>query len=55
MPGYTTYRTAAPAWVRLARGSAATNAGFLALILGAGYAVDRLVWVLMTALKGLTQ
>lgn len=55
MPGYQTYRTAAPAWLRLARGSAATNAGFLALVLGAGFAIDRLAWVLVTVFRGFAQ
>lgn len=51
MPGYQTYRTAAPALVRLARTSGAANVGFLAMILSSGFAVDRLVGILITVVE----
>lgn len=51
MTGYTKHRTATPALVRLARTQAAANAGFLTLILAAGFAVDRLAGVLLTVLE----
>lgn len=51
MPGYQTYRTAAPALVRLARTQEAVNAGFLTLILAGGFAIDRLAGVLMTVVE----
>lgn len=55
MPGYQTYRTAAPALVRLARTQVAVNAGFLVLILAAGFAVDRLAGVLLTVLENFSR
>lgn len=51
MPGYITYRTTAPALVRLARTRAAVNAGFLILFLATGFAVDRLLDILFTVLE----
>ena len=51
MPGYTAYRTAAPTWLRLARHRAAAEAGFIALVLGAGFALDRLAGVILTVLE----
>lgn len=50
MPGYQTFRTAAPALVRLARTRGAANAGFLTLFLAGGFAVDRLLGVLLIVL-----
>lgn len=55
MPGYQTYRTAAPALVRLARTQGVANAAFLALIIAAGFAIDRLAWILMTVLENLAK
>jgi len=51
MPEYQTYRTEAPALVRLARSAGAANAGFFTLILAGGFAVDRLLGVLFTVLE----
>ena len=51
MPSYQTYRTAAPALLRLARSTGAANAGFLTLILAAGFAIDRLAGVLITVVE----
>ena len=47
LAGYATYRTTAPVLVRLARTQATAHAGFLALILAGGFAVDRLAGVLI--------
>ncbi|MGG7603511.1 hypothetical protein [Massilia sp. BKSP1R2A-1] len=55
MPGYQTFRTAAPALVRLARTRAAANAGFLAMILVGGFVIDRLFGVLLTVLEIFTK
>jgi hypothetical protein len=51
MPGYQTYRTAAPALVRVMRGQAVVNTGFLALILAAGFAIDRLAGTLIIVVE----
>lgn len=51
MTGHTIYRTAAPAWLRLARHRVAAEAGFIALILAAGFALDRLAGVILTVLE----
>lgn len=51
MTGYTTHRTAAPAIVRLARSKPAAEAGFIALTLAAGFALDRLAGVILTVLE----
>ena len=48
MPGYTIYRTSAPALVRLARSKPAAEAGFVTLILLAGLALDGLAGVVLT-------
>ena len=55
MPGYTTYRTTAPGLVRLARTNGAANAGFLSLILSAGFAFDRLAGILITVVENLAK
>lgn len=55
MPGYQIYRTAAPTLVCLARTPAAANAGFLAMIIAAGFAIDRLLGVLLTVLENFTR
>ncbi len=55
MPGYQTYRTAAPMLVRLIRTREAANAGFLALILAAGFAIDRLAGVLLTVVENFSK
>lgn len=55
MPGYTTYRTTAPALVRLARTNGTANAGFLALILSAGFAFNHLAGILMNVSKNLAK
>lgn len=55
MPGYQTYRTTAPALVRLARTKEAANAGFLSLILAAGFAIDRLASVLLTVVENFSK
>ena len=55
MPGYQTFRTTAPALVRLARTRAAANVGFLAMVLAAGFAIDRLLSVLFTVLENFTK
>jgi len=51
MTGYTTYRTTAPALVRLARSKSAAEVGFVALILLAGFALDGLASVILTVLE----
>jgi hypothetical protein len=51
LAGYTTYRTAAPALVRLARHRAAAEAAFIALVLGAGFALDRLAGVVIAVFE----
>ena len=48
MTGYTTHRTTAPALVRLARSKPAAEAGFVTLILLAGFALDGLAGVVLT-------
>lgn len=55
MPGYTTYRTTAPALVRLARSKPATEAGFVTLILLAGFALDGLAGIVLTVLENFTK
>lgn len=49
--GYTTHRTAAPALIRLARSKPAVEAGFIALVLGASFAVDRLAGIVLTVME----
>jgi len=51
MTGHTIHRTAPPMVVRLARHRAATEAGFIALVLGAGFALDRLAGIVLTVLE----
>jgi len=51
MTGYTTHRTSAPALVRLARSKPAAEAGFVALILLAGFALDGLASITLTVLE----
>jgi len=51
LAGYTTYRTAAPALVRLARHRVAAEAGFITLVLAAGFALDRLACIILTVLE----
>jgi hypothetical protein len=51
MTGHTIYRTAAPAWRRVARHRAAAEAGFIAAILAAGFVLNRLAGVVLTALE----
>jgi len=51
LAGYTTYRTSAPALVRLARHRAAAEAAFIALVLCAGFALDRLAGVVLTVME----
>ncbi len=55
MTGYTTYRTTAPAFVRLARTKPAAEAGFVTLILLAGFALDGLAEIVLTVLKNFTK
>jgi len=55
MTKYTTYRTTAPALVRLARSKPAAEAGFVALILLAGFALDRLAGIVLTVLENFTK
>ena len=54
MTGHTIYRTTAPALVRLARHRAAAEAGFITLVLAAGFALDRLAGVVLTVLERLS-
>lgn len=51
LAGYTTYRTSAPALVRLARHRVAAEAGFIALVLAAGFALDRLAGVVIAVFE----
>lgn len=51
----TTYRTAAPAWLRFARHRAAAEAGFIALVLAAGFALDRLAGVVLIVLENFSK
>ncbi|MDN4061455.1 hypothetical protein QPK31_24850 [Massilia sp. YIM B02769] len=55
MPGYTIYRTTAPAVVRLARSKPAAEAGFITLILLAGLALDGLAGIVLTVLENITK
>ena len=55
MRGYQTSRTVAPTVVRLARTSAVANAAFLALILSAKFAIDRLAGILIIVMENLTK
>lgn len=55
LAGYTTYRTAAPALVRLARHRAAAEAAFIALVLAAGFALDRLAGVVFTVMENFSK
>lgn len=48
LAGYTAYRTSAPALLRLLRSKPAAEAGFIALILSTGFALDRLAGVVIT-------
>lgn len=55
LAGYTAYRTSAPALLRLVRSKPAAEAGFIALILSAGFALDRLAGVILTVLENFTK
>lgn len=54
MTGYTTHRTAAPALIRLVRSKPAAEAGCIALVLGAGFALDRLAGIVIAVFKLVT-
>lgn len=51
MTGHTIHRTAAPALIRLARHRVAAEAGFITLVLAAGFALDHLAGVILTVLE----
>ena len=49
--GHIAYRTSAPALVRLARHRIAAEAGFIALVLGTGFALDGLAGIVIAVFK----
>lgn len=51
LAGHVAYRTAAPALVRLARSKPAAEAGFIALVLAGGFALDRLAGIVIAVFE----